>query len=180
MSERKKRVTLITGGARSGKSRFALELCAGRRHLVFVATAEPCDEEMRARIEKHRRERGESFFTVEEPLDLAGALGSLSPDTEIAVVDCLTVWLGNLFHRRGATDESYPETDDFLKVLTAPPCELVLVTNEVGAGLVPAESAGRCFRDAAGRLNQGVADAADEVIAMVCGLPLWLKGGRRA
>ncbi|MHC4481088.1 MAG: bifunctional adenosylcobinamide kinase/adenosylcobinamide-phosphate guanylyltransferase, partial [Planctomycetota bacterium] len=103
-----KKVTLITGGARSGKSRHALELAGGRRARTFVATAEPLDEEMRRRIAEHRRRRGASFVTLEEPINLAGALASLPEGTEVAVVDCLTVWLGNLFQRGNAGEGEFP------------------------------------------------------------------------
>jgi adenosylcobinamide kinase/adenosylcobinamide-phosphate guanylyltransferase len=202
------RVTLLTGGARSGKSRHALELAeaatpdprAGQR--AFVATAEAYDDEMRDRITAHQRERGPTWITVEAPLDLAGALRSLPDTVEVAVVDCLTVWLSNLLHRQGrrpppdpaggewAADEPAPEVprdaqDEaaleadiaaLLQVLQAPPCALVLVTNEVGQGIVPMTPLGRRFRDRAGGLNQQVAHRADVVKLLVCGQPLVVKG----
>jgi adenosylcobinamide kinase/adenosylcobinamide-phosphate guanylyltransferase len=172
-----KTTTLITGGGRSGKSRHALRLAeayAGKR--IFIATAEPFDGEMRARIDSHKRERGEAFETIEEPLDLAGALRSVPGDAEVAVVDCLTVWLGNLMHHRGAEAEGLPEISEFLNILDEPPCDLIIVTNEVGMGIVPENEMARRFRDASGRLGQEVARRAGRVVLMVSGLPVFVKG----
>lgn len=190
-------VTLVTGGARSGKSRFALALAeetASSR--VYVATAEPVDEEMQRRIGRHRAERGEGWSTVEEPADLGGVLAALPAGAEVAVVDCLTVWLGNLIHRRESQEgpagplgdprrrpdlaepASFPEIAALLALLDAPPCPLVLVTNEVGWGIVPDNPLGRAFRDLAGRVNEEVARRAERVVLMVAGRPLELPGGR--
>ena len=174
-------ITFITGGARSGKSRFALTLAAGSEHRVFIATAEPLDGEMEERIRRHREERGDRYLTVEEPADLAGALAHLPASTEVAVVECLTTWLGNLIYRHG--DESFSgeledlaEVSAFLATLAAPPCSLVLVSNEVGMGIVAENPLARRFTDLAGRLNQQIAAQAQRVVLMVSGLPLVLKG----
>lgn len=178
-------MTLITGGARSGKSRYALELADRWRHRAFLATAEPLDEEMRRRIVRHRAERGEGWTTIEEPADLAGALARLAPETEVAVVDCLTVWLGNLVHRLSARAaappdpadlETFPEIAALLALLDAPPCRLVVITNEVGWGIVPDNALARTFRDLAGRVNEEAARRADRVVLMVAGRPLELGG----
>ena len=165
----------MTGGSRSGKSRHALELAASYNNKAFIATAEASDDEMRTRIERHRRERDSSYLTVEEPVDLAMALKALPEETEVAVLDCITVWLGNLFHREKITDETCPEIDDFLDILEAPPCHLILVTNEVGMGVIPADGATRLFRDTAGSINQILAERAHEVIFSVSGIPLRVK-----
>ncbi|UCG12353.1 MAG: bifunctional adenosylcobinamide kinase/adenosylcobinamide-phosphate guanylyltransferase, partial [Deltaproteobacteria bacterium] len=109
-----KRITLVTGGSRSGKSKIALALAAPYGNKGFIATAEATDDEMRARIERHRRERDSSYLTVEEPVNLEMALKSLPEETEVAVVDCITVWLGNLFYREKITDGTCPEIDAFL------------------------------------------------------------------
>jgi adenosylcobinamide kinase/adenosylcobinamide-phosphate guanylyltransferase len=175
---------LITGAARSGKSRHALELAAAWPRRAYVATAEAVDAEMAERIRRHRDERGAGFVTVEEPLDPAAALGRLPAGTDVAVVDCLTVWLGNLVHRRaGATalrhPEDLPEVAAFLRRLDDPPCRLVVVTNEVGWGVVPENPLARSFRDLAGRVNEAVAKRCERVVLMVCGRPLELAGGRR-
>ena len=177
-------ITLLTGGARSGKSRHALELAAAYRRKAFVATAQAIDDEMRQRIDVHRRERDASFITVEEPLDLAPAIGDLPAEVDVAVIDCLTVWLGNLLHAAGdgAGEQdpsrlaSWPQIQDFLELLDQPPVvDLLVVTNEVGMGVVPASPLGRAFRDLAGSLNQAVAARADRVLLMVSGLPLSVR-----
>jgi adenosylcobinamide kinase/adenosylcobinamide-phosphate guanylyltransferase len=148
-----------------------------------VATAVAVDEEMAARIRHHREERGTGLLTVEEPRDLAGALAGLPPGTGAAVVDCLTVWLGNLVHERAGDavlDDPaiFPEVGAFLRRLEDPPCHLVVVSNELGWGVVPATPLGRAFRDLAGRVNEEVARRSDRVVLMVCGRPLELAGGR--
>jgi len=169
-------ITFVTGGARSGKSRYALDLAGGYARPAFIATAEPFDDEMRDRIQRHREEREERFFTIEEPVDLAGALRRLPPGTEIAIVDCLTVWLGNLLHRR-EDGEEIEETEAFLEALADVPCPLVVVSNEVGFGGIAMSPMGRTFTDLLGRLNQEVAARADRAVMIVSGLPLFLKGG---
>ena len=181
-------MALITGGARSGKSRYALALAEEVGHRrAYVATAEPLDEEMRRRIERHRAERGEGWTTIEEPVDLAGAIARLAPETEVAVVDCLTVWLGNLVHRLPASadappdlaaPETFPEIASFFSSLDDPPCHLLLVTNELGWGIVPDNALARAFRDLAGRVNEEAARRAERVVLMVAGRPLELAGGR--
>ncbi|HKI04732.1 MAG TPA: bifunctional adenosylcobinamide kinase/adenosylcobinamide-phosphate guanylyltransferase [Thermoanaerobaculia bacterium] len=165
-------ITFITGGARSGKSRYGLDLAGRYARPAFVATAEAFDEELRERIRRHREEREARYFTIEEPLDLAAALRRLPPETEIAIVDCLTVWLGNLLHH-GQTEN----VDSFLAVLADPPCPLVLISNEVGMGGIAMSPLGREFADRLGRLNQQVAARADRAVLIVSGLPLFLKGG---
>lgn len=170
-----KRITLVTGGSRSGKSSYALELAALYSRRAFIATAEDLDEEMQARIERHRQQRGSAFSTIEQPLDPAAALGSLPENTEVAVLDCITVWLGNLTYHRKIKKGSSPEIEAFLQMLDSPPCDLILVTNEVGMGIVPEDPESRRFRDLAGSINQQVASRAHEVILTVCGIPVRIK-----
>ena len=170
----KNRVTLITGGARSGKSRHALERAGRYDSAAFIATSIPSDDEMRQRIENHKKERDESFATIEEPVDLANAVASLPGGTKAAVIDCLTTWLGNLMHNQ-PNRESFPEVNAFLKAIEAPPCDLIIVTNEVGMGIVPDNPMARRFRDIAGNINQKTAALADEVILMVRGIPTVIK-----
>jgi adenosylcobinamide kinase/adenosylcobinamide-phosphate guanylyltransferase len=170
-----KRITLVTGGSRSGKSKIALQLAAPYANKAFIATAEATDDEMLARIERHRRERDSSYLTVEEPVNLDMAINSLPKGTEAAVLDCVTVWLGNLFYRKKITEGTCPEIDAFLNILDSPPCHLILVTNEIGMGVIPADSATRHFRDLAGGLNQQLAERAHEVILSVSGIPLRVK-----
>jgi adenosylcobinamide kinase/adenosylcobinamide-phosphate guanylyltransferase len=162
-------IVLIGGGSRSGKSRFALE--RARREgskLVFIATAEARDEEMRERIARHRAERGDQFRTVEVPLDLAGAIRS--SDGDAIVVDCLTLWLSNTMTLEFA--EEFAELEDAARSSRA--C-VILVTNEVGCGIVPDNALAREFRDRAGTLNQRMAEASAEVYWMVFGQPLRVK-----
>ena len=147
------KVVLVTGGARSGKSRHALALAGGEGKRAFIATAEPLDEEMKARIEKHRLDRGPAIFTVEAPLDPATAIRALPANTQVAILDCVTVWLGNLMHYRSNAADRYDEVNAFLRTIKAPPCELIIVSNEVGMSLVPETSMGRRFRDLAGQVN---------------------------
>ncbi len=173
----KHRVLLVTGGGRSGKSRYALERAACYPRRGFVATAEAFDDEMRGRIEKHRTERADRFQTVEAPLAVAEAIESLAGRAEVAVVDCLTVWLGNLMHRQGGDFRTQPppELDRLLIRLADPPMDVILVTNEVGLGIIPGDALSRVYRDMAGIMNQRVAAVADEVVMVICGLPQVLK-----
>ena len=165
---------LILGGARSGKSRHAealVERAGGR--LVYLATAEPRDEEMRARIREHQRRRGDRWQTIEEPLDLFAVLaGHAAPDCAI-LVDCLTLWLNNLMEAERNVEE---ETKRLVAALPGLGGAIVFVSNEVGMGIVPENALARSFRDRAGRLNQQVAAAADRVVLVAAGLPLVLKG----
>ncbi len=160
---------LIGGGARSGKSRFALD--RARREgakLVFIATAEARDEEMRGRIEKHRADRGAEFTTIEAPIELASAIRNA--DFDAIVVDCLTLWLANIMDRDFQT--AVKDLEDAAQSSRA--C-VILVTNEVGCGIVPENALAREFRDRAGFLNQRMAEAAREVYWMVFGQPLRIK-----
>ncbi|MGZ0655156.1 bifunctional adenosylcobinamide kinase/adenosylcobinamide-phosphate guanylyltransferase [Coraliomargarita sp. W4R53] len=171
------KVVFVTGGCRSGKSRYAESLCtavAGPR--AYIATAEIFDEEMRERVRLHREQRGDAFHTIEAPIDLAGALRALPTGTTVVMVDCLTVWMGNLMHHLPDFDEDCSAIVDFLQALREVSCQVVLVSNELGMGIVPESAMGRRFRDVAGRLNQRVAAIADEAYFTVSGLPMKLKG----
>lgn len=167
-------VVLIGGGSRSGKSRYAAALARERgSRLGFIATAQACDEEMQARIGAHRRDRGDEFTTIEEPYDLAGVIVSQAAQFDAVVVDCLTLWLSNLMLTEGYDVEA--ECARMLEAASKSPAGLLLVTNEVGCGIVPENALARRFRDAAGLLNQQSAQAADEVYWMAFGCPLRLK-----
>ncbi len=173
--EKRQKITLILGGSRSGKSRQALLAADSYPRKAFIATALPIDEEMKVRIAAHKRERDASFVTIEEPYNLGEAIRSLPVDVDVAVVDCLTVWVGNLMYRHEDQFLNSGEMDTFFDALKHPPCPLILVSNEVGLGIIPANAQSRRFRDAAGSLNQRVAALADEVIFMVSGIPLKIK-----
>ncbi len=171
-----KTVTYISGGSRSGKSSHALELASAfSGNKAFIATAQALDDEMRERIRKHQQDRSDQFLTIEEPLDLAAALAKLPADVEVAVIDCLTLWLSNLMHFHGDGKDTFPETEAFLHALDDPGCSLIIVSNETGMGIVPANELSRRFRDMAGRLNQQVAVRADRATLLVSGIPLVLK-----
>jgi len=165
-------VTLVLGGARSGKSRFGESLLAGASRRTYLATAAAGDEEMAARIAEHRRRRGPGWTTVEAPLELALALSDATAGGGAVLLDCLTLWLSNLLAAGRDPAAAGAALIALLPRLTGP---AVLVSNEVGLGIVPATQLGRDFRDHAGRLNQAVAEAAQRVYWVAAGLPLLLK-----
>ena len=168
-------ITLVLGGARSGKSAYAQREAEGAAasggRLVMIATAQAMDAEMAERIARHQEERGAGWRTVEAPVDLAAAIAALKPD-EIAVVDCLTLWLSNVF-MRGMTVAD--EFGDLLSAVQTCPARLWLVSNETGLGIVPDNALARRFRDDSGRLHQKLAAVADQAVFVVAGLPLKLK-----
>jgi adenosylcobinamide kinase/adenosylcobinamide-phosphate guanylyltransferase len=164
-------LTLVLGGARSGKSVYAESLLAGRPEAVYLATAQAGDGEMAERIARHQARRGERWQTVEEPLDLAGALAR--HNGRPVLVDCLTLWLSNLLLAEATVESAIDQLAASLPSLTGP---VVFVANEVGLGIVPDNPLARAFRDHAGRLNQAVAAAAQRVVFVAAGLPLLLKG----
>ena len=168
------RTTLILGGARSGKSQRALDLAesAGERR-VFIATAEAFDEEMADRIARHKTERGSGWSTIEAPLELIPALEEAARRGDVCLVDCLTLWLSNLMHSDRKLED---ETARLCEAVSNLPIPIILVSNEVGLGLVPETPLGRAFRDAQGRLNQAVARICDRVEFVAAGLPITLKG----
>ena len=169
------RLTLVLGGARSGKSRYAESLvCALPPPWFYLATATAGDDEMAARIEAHRARRTAPWRTVEAPRDLAGALTACGKAP--ALVDCLTLWLSNLMLAEADIEAEINRLDKALQAAAAP---VVLVANEVGLGIVPDHPLGRRFRDWQGLLNQCVAARADRVALMVAGLPLVLKGAAK-
>lgn len=168
---------LVGGGVRSGKSAFALSLARrlGARR-AFVATAQPFDDDMRLRIEAHQLERRGDFATVEAPLDLPGALRALAGDPpEVVVVDCLTLWLSNLLLRGDPPEAIALEVTRLAEALRTGPFHVVLVTNEVGMGVVPESPLGRTFRDVAGRAHQALARRADRVYLAALGCILRLR-----
>jgi adenosylcobinamide kinase/adenosylcobinamide-phosphate guanylyltransferase len=168
------RITLVLGGARSGKSRYAEALVRDAGGGIYLATAQALDDEMAARIARHRAERGNAWTTIEEPLELAAALERSAQAGRPILVDCLTLWLSNLMGTERAVER---ETARLITVLKTLPVPVVLVSNEVGLGIVPDNALARAFRDEAGRLNQAVAAAAGRVVLLAAGLPLVLKGG---
>lgn len=171
-------LVLVLGGARSGKSRHAEGLCT-RSGLtpVYLATATAGDAEMAARIERHRHERGPAWTTVEEPLELTAALQRWRSRERIVLVECLTLWLSNLMVAAHPIETA---VDALLAELRQERGPVVLVSNEVGLGVVPMNALARRFVDHAGRLHQRLAALADRVVLLVAGLPLVVKEGDSA
>ncbi|HOI75969.1 MAG TPA: bifunctional adenosylcobinamide kinase/adenosylcobinamide-phosphate guanylyltransferase [Syntrophales bacterium] len=188
-------IILVTGGSRSGKSRYAQELAesmAGKR--AFVATCPVVDEEMAERIRRHQRARGAGWITIEETVDLPGALRRAA-GSGVVLVDCLTLWVNNLLYEEtlrsaredgtegpaGASgmseDEMEARSRDVLRACADIPGTVIFVTNEVGMGIVPENALSRRFRDLAGRCNQVIAGGADRVVLMVSGIAATIKGG---
>lgn len=164
---------LITGGCRSGKSRHAQALAESLgSDRVYVATAEALDDEMTDRIARHQADRGVGWRTVEAPLELAAALHQPGA---VVLVDCLTLWVSNLMHHHGQDADLRDHFDALTRALVAAPHPVVLVTNEVGLGIVPANALARRYRDQVGWLSQAVAAACDRVVLTVAGLPLIVK-----
>lgn len=165
-------LTLVLGGARSGKSRHAETLVTAQPPpWIYVATAQALDDEMAARIAEHRGRRDAGWRTLEAPRDLAGAVGDAPEHTPI-LVDCLTLWLSNLLLAEAAIEQECARLERALARRRNP---VVLVANEVGLGIVPDNALARRFRDAAGNLNQRIAALADRVILVTAGIPLQLK-----
>ncbi|WP_340313926.1 bifunctional adenosylcobinamide kinase/adenosylcobinamide-phosphate guanylyltransferase [Rhizorhabdus argentea] len=164
---------LVLGGARSGKSRYAQERAEGRSgELVFVATAQPFDEEMRDRIAHHRADRGDRWSTIEVPLDLPGCILSEARAGRVLLVDCLTLWTSNILLAERDVEQ---EAQRLQASIAAADGAIILVSNEVGLGIVPDNSLARRFRDAAGSINQAVARICDNVVFVAAGLPMHLK-----
>jgi adenosylcobinamide kinase/adenosylcobinamide-phosphate guanylyltransferase len=166
---------LVGGGSRSGKSSFALSLARrlGPRR-VFLATAEPGDDDMRERIERHRHERGDTFHTVEEPLTVPETVRQFR-DADVLLLDCLTLWLANLLLDGTSPPAVLRRVDDLVAALAERRLHAIVVTNEVGLGVVPETPLGRTFRDVAGLAHQRLSHAADEVYLAVLGIVLRIK-----
>jgi adenosylcobinamide kinase/adenosylcobinamide-phosphate guanylyltransferase len=170
-------LTLITGGARSGKSSHAIALAmkdSGSRRF-FVATGEALDDEMAARIARHRAERPAGFTTIEVPLDVCGALESLASRGDVVVLDCLTLWLSNLMNRGDDDAAILAAADRLAATVARAGLDVIVVTDEVGWGIVPVNPMARRFRDLLGWTNQKIGRVADAVILMAAGYPLKLK-----
>ena len=176
-------IILITGGSRSGKSVYGQTLAEGLAGPhAFIATAVVTDDEMRERILKHQKARGQSgWHTVEEPLQLARAVGD-ARRFDVLLVDCLTFWINNLMFEAEKQGRPLGEEEverscrELLRACSDRPGTVIFITNEVGLGIVPENALARCYRDLVGRCNQIVAEEADRVIFMTCGIPMYLKG----
>jgi adenosylcobinamide kinase / adenosylcobinamide-phosphate guanylyltransferase len=167
----------ITGGCRSGKSGRALEICntMGGLHNCYLATCVPQDAEMHARVHRHQQERGAAWFTIEEPLEITAAIASQGEAAGVILVDCLTLWISNLMTAEFDDAAILNRVDMLCKTVATPPCPIVLVSNEVGTGIVPENALARRFRDLAGWTGQRMATACRQVIWMVAGIPVPIK-----
>jgi len=167
------RRVLVLGGARSGKTRFAQQWAeASSATPILIATAQALDDEMRKRIAHHQSDRGSSWQTQEEPLELVSAIREHAGPSRIILVDCLTLWLSNLMLEGRDVSREITALVAMLETIAGP---VLLVSNEVGQGIVPATSLGRAFRDEQGRLNQSIAEACDAVVFVAAGCPVLLK-----
>ena len=168
---------LVLGGAKSGKSSFALNVCNSLdRERIFLATAQALDQEMEDRIGRHQAERGSGWLTVEEPLKVAETIGSLDSKDTVIALDCLTLWLNNLYMEYGDDQETIDEAiDNLARQLADIRGAVVIVSNEVGMGIVSDNQLSRRYRDTAGYMNQRIARLSGKVVAVLAGIPLVLK-----
>ncbi len=170
-------IILVTGGCRSGKSRFALKTAEqmADAHRVFIATGQALDSEMEERVMRHQQERGPDWKTVESPIQLPKAVIDYRDSAQVMLIDCITMWISNLLLDRSVA----PTIDEYMENLkeacNGSRCPIILVTNEVGMGIVPENRLGRAFRDRVGSANQTLAGLADRVVLVVSGIPLWIK-----
>ncbi len=172
------KLTLILGGCRSGKSSHALLLAEkiNAAHKIFIATCVPRDPEMHARVKRHQEERSAFWQTMEVPIDLPKALQDIAGKADLVLIDCITLWISNLMMESEEQEVLEGHLMQLCKALKKMPCPVFLVTNEVGCGIVPENKLARLFRDAAGFANQNIAEVCDQVIWMVAGIPVKIKG----
>jgi adenosylcobinamide kinase/adenosylcobinamide-phosphate guanylyltransferase len=181
MDKSMKEIVAVIGGCRSGKSRYALELAkqiSGDRR-IFIATCVPEDKEMQIRVAHHKEERGKNWSTIEVPIRLPEAIIEYSPKSDLILIDCLTLWISNLILDNNDVDISEAALR-LTKSLKDAQCPVIMVSNEVGAGIVPENGLARLFRDAVGFSNQSIAACSDRVIWMVAGIPVPIKGGNQS
>jgi len=169
------KITLILGGARSGKSSYALKLAKKYKKVAFIATCLGLDKEMQERIRVHKKSRPKHWKTFEEPKELAKLLGRLGNDFDCILIDCLTLLVSNLILSKNSQKQILKRIEELFYVLSKMKARVILVSNEVGLGLVPVNKLGRDFRDVAGRVNQMAAKNASEVFFVVAGIPLNIK-----
>jgi adenosylcobinamide kinase/adenosylcobinamide-phosphate guanylyltransferase len=173
-----KKTVFVLGGCRSGKSSYALETAHkfSGANKVFIATCIPHDDEMKQRVARHRQERSQDWEAVEAPIRLPEAIVENSPRADVIIVDCLTLWVSNLLMDCDDPDKIEMQIPRLTDAIEKTECPLVLVSNEVGQGIVPENKLARQFRDLVGYVNQAVAGSADEVIWTVAGIPVKIKG----
>lgn len=166
---------LITGGMKSGKSSFALELAKNYEKKAFLATGVPFDDEMKSRIEKHKIERGKDFDTFEEPLEVSRILNEISDKYDVIIFDCLTTYLGNLFYYNVDIETYLERLLNTFSILTNSSTQLIVITNEVGWGIIPENKLARVYIETLGKLNTKISRLAHEVYLMVSGIGVRIK-----
>jgi adenosylcobinamide kinase / adenosylcobinamide-phosphate guanylyltransferase len=176
---REKNVTLVLGGAQSGKSHYAQQLASRFERVTFIATGRSTDAEMRKKIARHRRERPAAWRTIEAPVDLHKTIRSESQKADVILIDCLTVYVANVMGGRRRS-KSNPEAciEAVCGAIQASESSVVVVSNEVGSGIVPPYRSGRIYRDFLGQMNRAVAQIADRVVLMIAGVPVTVKDSR--
>ncbi|MDY7038624.1 MAG: bifunctional adenosylcobinamide kinase/adenosylcobinamide-phosphate guanylyltransferase [Thermodesulfobacteriota bacterium] len=176
-SEFKKGCMLVIGGAKSGKSSFALDVCnAMDGDRIFLATAQPLDDEMKERIIRHQAERDRAWLTVEEPLNIAAVIEKLNDQNKVILLDCLTLWINNLFMEYGDDQKKIESSvEDIVKHLPGMRGAIIVVSNEVGSGIIPDNPLARRYRDMVGSANQRIASISKKVVTVIAGLPFILK-----
>ena len=171
------KIIFILGGARSGKSTFAVKLAkeSGKKKIAFIATGQALDEEMKKRIMLHKKVRPVNFKTFEEPHDIDGLLKKVTGKFDLIIIDCLTLFVSNLLLKKHGEEEIYKKMDNILTLLEKIKATSIVISNEVGLGIVPDTKLGRDFRDIAGKVNQIIAKNSDQVFFMVSGIPWRIK-----
>jgi adenosylcobinamide kinase / adenosylcobinamide-phosphate guanylyltransferase len=175
MEKHKKDVTLVLGGAQSGKSYYARQLAARFERVTFIASGRPTDAEMRKKIARHRRERPAAWRTIEAPLDLPAAIRSESQEADVILVDCVTVYVANVMGARKSKSNPKECIQALCDAILESKACVVVVSNEVGSGVVPPYRSGRIYRDLLGQMNQKIAQIADKVVLMIAGMPVTVK-----
>lgn len=172
-----KEIIFVLGGCRSGKSRHALELSNSIRgeNRIFIATCVPLDEEMKQRVERHQKERGQSWTTIEVPIGLPEVIIENHLKADVIIVDCLTLWISNIILETDDQEITSRHIHNLIQSIETAQCTIILVANEVGTGIVPDNALARRFRDVAGHVNQNVAACSDKVIWMAAGIPVKIK-----
>lgn len=176
METHRKQITLVLGGARSGKSYYAQQLASHFARVTFIATGQPCDAEMLRKITRHRRERPAGWRTIEAPLDLCKQIRSESLHADVLLVDCLTLYVSNIMGaRRRSKCNAAEQIEEVCGAIQASKASIIAVSNEVGSGVVPPYRSGRIYRDFLGEMNRKVAQIADRVVLMIAGIAVTAK-----
>ncbi len=172
-----KHITFVTGGCRSGKSRYAQNLAEelAEKNRIFIATCVPYDDEMKERVENHKKTRDKTWSTIEAPILLADAISGPYEKADVILVDCLTLWLSNLMLDPSETKNIKARVNELTQALKQAPCPVILVSNELGQGIVPENRLARKYRDLVGNTNQKIARVADFVVLVVAGIPMHIK-----